>query len=192
VIHSHVIDTAVENRKAVKKILKQKCFTTNETFLYSFSEAVHNLKGNELNALPLYESLRDDFVRKRRINNFGGYNFEFEIPLQLQKTMNGEKFLYLDSGINDINKILIFTTEEFIERLKHSETWLGDGTFRMVPNTFQQLYVLHAHCFTVVLPVVFVLMKNKSEASYKSLFEEIKFLTNVEQEILFLILKRHK
>ena len=60
--------------------------------------------------------------------------------------------------------------------------WYLDGTFKVVPSIFFQLFVIMGSCVqtvkgeeqTVALPFVFALMNNKAEASYTNIFQVMR------------------
>ena len=67
--------------------------------------------------------------------------------------------------------------------LQLSSVWLADGTFKTAPSLFTQVYVIHAlrggpdlmkdgH----LLPSLFVLLPNKTEATYTRMWEQVKLL----------------
>ena len=51
--------------------------------------------------------------------------------------------------------------------------WFGDGTFKVVPEIFYQLYTIH--CLTVngVIPCVYALLPNKQRQTYLTLFRRL-------------------
>ena len=59
------------------------------------------------------------------------------------KTFNHEQFLQYDSGIGDLNRILIFTINEELLLLGRSTVFLADGIFKTVPQIIFQLYTIH-------------------------------------------------
>ena len=51
-------------------------------------------------------------------------------------------FLHVDSGTDDPDRLLIFTTRQLLDILRDSTELFGDGTFKMAPEHFEQIYVL--------------------------------------------------
>ena len=68
---------------------------------------------------------------------------DIEVPLVLQKTLNGELFLVKDSTVEE-ERLLMFTTKSNVEKLSHASIWIMNGTFKTVPTIFYQLYAIHA------------------------------------------------
>lgn len=69
-------------------------------------------------------------------------HFDNDIPDVCRKTIDGDKFLLYDSGVNDLNRLLIFGTYENLVHLENSKIRHADGTFKIIPTNFQQLYIL--------------------------------------------------
>ena len=68
---------------------------------------------------------------------------ELSIPENLLKYGNEEHLYHCDSGTQDENRILIFSTKVTSERLcKNGGVLLADGTFSVVP----QLLVINSSC----------------------------------------------
>src|SRR5688572_17336502 len=51
-----------------------------------------------------------------------------------------------------------------------------DGTFKVIPELFFQLYTVQCLSPESIVPCWFVLLPNKTQATYSRLFEEIKVL----------------
>ncbi len=67
-----------------------------------------------------------------------------------------------------------------IDILKHSGTWIIDGTFKSVPNQFSQLITIQGKYLGKFWPCSHALLVNKTEAGYCLLFEKIKSLVGGE------------
>ena len=50
---------------------------------------------------------------------------------------------------------------------------IADGTFKVCPKEFLQLYVLHRKIFSKVYPLVYILLKTKKENDYSRAFNII-------------------
>ncbi|CAG8481702.1 7196_t:CDS:2, partial [Gigaspora rosea] len=101
---------------------------------------------------------------------------EIDIPIQLQTTIRGERFLAREIDI-DNEKIMIFCTSNNLLHLEEANYWLMDGTFKTVPTLFRQLYTIHApvggESNFRVFPLVYIIMMNQLEESYKRVFQEL-------------------
>src|SRR5581483_1765232 len=89
------------------------------------------------------------------------------------KISTGEDFLKWDSGVED-DRILLFGTDATLDCLQRSEHWFADGTFKLQPLIFDQLYTIHALqtdgenllCSNSLLP--------HPQQDYKDLYEDFR------------------
>ncbi|CAF0784768.1 unnamed protein product [Adineta ricciae] len=84
------------------------------------------------------------------------------IPVKLTTTLRNDQFLRCDTGPGE-DRILIFASDEL----------LVDGTFKVVPEIFYQLYIIHGVFRDHVIPLVFALLRQKTAETYKDLIDEI-------------------
>ncbi|KAI6648563.1 hypothetical protein LOD99_8043 [Oopsacas minuta] len=107
---------------------------------------------------------------------------ELVLPAEYQRTAKGEQFLLYDSGEDYAHRFLNFGM------LQQSKIWLADGTFKTAPPLFAQVYVVHGlrggddpmktgH----LLPSLFVLLLNKTEDTYRRMWEQIRILCPLAQ-----------
>ena len=94
----------------------------------------------------------------------------FEIPESYCFLVTGKKFLAFDSGINDENRILIFVMEDGLEDLVRFPNWAADGTFKVSPSIYYQLYCIHIQERTFSIPRIFALLAGKTKETYVRLF----------------------
>lgn len=87
-----------------------------------------------------------------------------------------EDFLLIDSGEGDPRRILIFGRQSHISWSSQMKMIYVDGTFRSAPSLFSQVYIIMAKKGGFVLPILYALLPNKQEATYKRMFELIKEL----------------
>ena len=99
-----------------------------------------------------------------------------ELPLQYQRSYANEQFLIFDSGQGDADRIFIFGTNQSLQLLSQSQNWFGDGTFKVCPQIFFQIYTIHAHINGRILRCIYVLLPNKTEETYTRLFREVQTL----------------
>ena len=84
------------------------------------------------------------------------------------KTNKNEHFLLQNSLENNI---VIFSTKTNMQCLCNSEILYMDGTFDYCTKYFLQLFTIHGFYNGHYIPLVFCLLKDKSELSYKKCFE---------------------
>ena len=71
------------------------------------------------------------------------------------------------------DRILVFASDEQIDILQNTDDFLVDGTFKVVPEMFYQLYIIHAVYRDHVVPVIYSLLRKKSKDTYRRLINEI-------------------
>ena len=71
------------------------------------------------------------------------------------------------------DRILIFASPEQLHVLQTAQDFLVDGTFKVVPDIFYQLFVIRAIYRQHTIPVVYALLRRKDAGTYSRLFDEI-------------------
>jgi len=139
--------------------------------------------------LPERQNIRKAITRQR-VNNMPSnprsMNELHELPNQFKQTIAGDQFLLYDS-FEDIDyqltcgRIIIFATKENLRILMNSPTWFVDGTFKVVPTIFFQLFTIlgpttqttNGTDQVIGLPLVYALLESKEEAAYSKVYEII-------------------
>lgn len=97
-------------------------------------------------------------------------DLDFPIPARFQD------FLLHDSGAGP-DRILVFGDHELVRAFGRADIWLADGTFKVVPHLFYQLYSIHFEFIGGLNPAaIYVLLTNKSRATYDRLIRVVKEL----------------
>ena len=94
----------------------------------------------------------------------------------LRTTIRREPFYALDSGKEDPNRFIIFTTTQNLDELEFSAKRAVDGTFAICLSLFYQLYTMHGIIKDTTVPLVYCLMRNKLKEKYEELFAALKNL----------------
>ena len=141
-------------------------------------EATHNAE-EAAAALPTYNNMRTILQRHRS-------SVRPNLPSSLQdiilegvwtQTKKGEDFLLFDdAGTSQDPKprMLGFATHRNMEILLGERPVFMDGTFRVVPSQFSQLYTLHAKYMGQMFPLVYFLLADKEKETYTRVFDLIK------------------
>ena len=95
------------------------------------------------------------------------------LPQRYQVTNTGDQFLLFDSGVDDPERIFVIATQQCMRLLATSEHWFMDGTFKLCPEIFYQIYTIHALINNQIFPCVFGLLPSKTENIYNRFFTEI-------------------
>ena len=104
---------------------------------------------------------------------------EIDIPQELVYTYAGENFLAYDSSSDDPDRYFIFATSENLRLMKENKHWMGDGPFKIAPQLFYQLYVIHILYKGSVLPMAYILLQRKSEEAYSHALMQLHCMDNM-------------
>ena len=96
-----------------------------------------------------------------------------DIPAQLQRTSLDGEFMFYDNGANNPNRILIFGSNEAMMRLAAAQTMYVDGTFKIAPTAFAQVYVVRVPIGDNYITACYCLLPNKRRATYEEMFRAI-------------------
>ncbi|KRX12591.1 hypothetical protein T07_7386 [Trichinella nelsoni] len=86
--------------------------------------------------------------RAQKFSKFPPTRQQLEIPPQWRMTKSDRHFLLYN---NVYNSILIFCTEENLSILSQYSVWSMDGTFKIVPEWYQQLITIRVFIATCLL-----------------------------------------
>lgn len=80
-------------------------------------------------------------------------------------------FVLHDSGVSDGGqRLIVLGDAHLLNALERAQVWLADGTFKVVPTLFFQLYSIHfEHAGGINPPGIYCLMSNKSRLAYDKL-----------------------
>ena len=105
-------------------------------------------------------------TRHRQKNNMNDlpvlpHTKKFEVPEEFKD------FLIYDSGTENPERLLIFGQQTLLELLESTQhLWLADGTFKLCPEIFFQLFTIHTS--------IYALLPNKREKTYERLLVAVK------------------
>lgn len=104
--------------------------------------------------------------QKYTVVNDGGRNERF---LLYDSSNQNEDEESDDDEDDNSNRMIVFVTDKMLDLLETAQTWMMDGTFKVTPLMFFQLYTIHALLGTHVFPCVYALLSNKETQSYERL-----------------------
>lgn len=99
---------------------------------------------------------------------------EFDFVIDHQSLLlNDDNFVIKDRIFAQNKRVIIFSTKQLMTYLSEANYWLMDGTFKIAPIIFQQLYTIHGslHNTDKTFPLLFVLCTHKDKASYDVMFD---------------------
>lgn len=123
--------------------------------------------------LPTQRSLKRSVRATRQdLNSIVSFTNRCEIIFtdDVLEFVNQENILKLDSGPHDENRTLIFSNDELIGVARQATVFQMDGTFKVCPSQFYQLYTVHCWHSGRCIPILYCLLPNASRESYDKIF----------------------
>ena len=180
--HIHAPDNAKNDAERVKTDIRQRAVNTVERPRQTILQTTTGTSLEASQYLPGYSSLQRTVNRKRKRENLALPNLrsvqEIQIPDQLKVTTRGDSFLFWDSGEDDPQRLFVFCTDRNIDTLEQNAHWFMDGTFKVVPELFVQLFTIHAVVDNRALPMVYVLLQADYERVFHKLLESRNTLSS--------------
>lgn len=176
--HNH--EGCIAKYRAKAAVCKMKALTNATTGGPSAIQGAvsADLPDDVLMALPRKSTLTRTLRRHRQKEFCSGSNIATPLPTDLLFEIPGRfrNFVLFDSGPDPL-RLLIFGNTDLLHGLARSDLWLADGTFKVVPALYFQLYTIHFHFVDGVNPAaVYCLLPNKTRETYDRLLSEIKRL----------------
>ena len=165
--------------QALKLISTAKSTATSSTNSTSriVSDAYSSIPSHSVFEMPKESSLKRTLQRARHVAESCPPEPASLLQLVLREEdkvlSNQERWLLFDSGpVSD--RLLIFSTQKSLRLLRQAQIVFSDGTFKCAPSRlFPQLYTIHAKCYGSVVPLVYCLLPNKREATYRTLINAL-------------------
>ena len=126
---------------------------------FSASEAV--------SIVPTLPSLHSSLYRKRRkrLPPMPTTIDEVSFTGDWARTLGGSPFL-----VQSVDNIHVLATDQNLELLADAEEWYMDGTFKIVPRLFHQVYTIHVFKHGQQFPLVYCLLSGKTQEVYEKVF----------------------
>ena len=138
--HTHPpSQTRVEAAK-IKARIKNRAGNTNDTSQQILGAELRNVSEATAVALPSLSNMRRNIRRQRDDHNMPAVPQQREdipvLPNNYQITNRGDRFLLFDSGVGDVNRLILFATNDAIRLLATNPHWFMDGTFKVARKHF--------------------------------------------------------
>ena len=176
--HTHAAVAGRPETLHVRDTMKRRALETMEPPQQILATCLQEISEASATQLPPFRTIRRAIRRtKQQANNplpLPPTVNDLHIPEIYQRTTTNEQFLLYDNEDADVARMLIFATQQDLHLLARSKHWFIDGTFKIVPGLFFQLYTIHALHNSQIIPCVYALLPNKQEATYTSLFQILK------------------
>ena len=176
--HNHDQDAAATEAAIFLANVRRKCRESAKPIPTIFDESLAGLRTEEWNdctqalveKLPTFYETKSSLYRHRSKlhpklpKSLSDVNIDGQWTL----TSTGDRFLLADDGTEE--RILIFATEANLIHLAEGSRWYMDGTFYASPGNFFQLYSIHSVVNGCMMPLVYGLLPNKTQATYTRFF----------------------
>lgn len=161
--HSHAASTGQLEKARVQSTIRRRAQETNEPPRVIIQATMSNLSPPAQASIPKTDSAKRNIRRYRQLPPA----IDDNLPDQLRNTVNGLPFLRHDVDF------LLFAAEADLLFLSGCSVWFADGTFKVSPAGYTQLYTIHGTRSGINVPCVFALLPNKLEVTYTTLLTKL-------------------
>ncbi|CAF2151195.1 unnamed protein product [Rotaria magnacalcarata] len=173
--HNHPGNPVSTEIRIFEEKIRHRALNSNEATQNVIDYCLTNLSDHAVARLPDFKHVKRNIQNHRvkkdlpEIPHDKTFNL---IPDKLTTTKRNSLFLQFDYGPGN-DRIIIFASAEQLQLLENGEQLLVDGTFKVTPSIFYQLYAIHVVYRNAVLPVVFALLPNKTQQTYRRLIDKL-------------------
>lgn len=182
-MHNHGAETAKiirgkaihDMRRLIQRAPTQPVKSAYDSVANSKSSTVPPPSQDDARVLtPAFESVNTILKRQRSctLPKLPKTREEIVLEGEWTETVEGERFL-LPVG-STTNDMLIFVSDDNLTRLAECKTLYMDGTFKTCPGVYAQFFSFHGLVNEHVVPLVYVLLSDKTAATYYRLFGTIR------------------
>ena len=162
----------------MKKEARQQIVPVSSSIIATCLQEVTDEKAVQL-SLPSRAAINRTLNRQKQ-------NFVPSMPIIKDRhfiiPMEYFDFCLFDSGVMDPERILIFGDRDNVHALRvHNSLWLCDGTFKICPMQFYQLYTIHIQIGGFYPPCLYALLPNKTEQTYSKFLKAITSVSDNAQ-----------
>jgi len=160
--------------------MKEKMSELTATPSSSQSAVATTMPDHVLMALPSRSLLTRTLQRRRQQTNAASNrgNLLPAVPVDLMFAIPTQytDMVLFDSGPGD-NRIILMGCLKLLDGLARAEVWLADGTFKVVPSLYFQLYSIHFSFGSGINPAaLYCLLNNKTADTYGIVLQELRRL----------------
>lgn len=172
--HTHPPDKSaavMRQRKHDASVLARQHPTMPMKRVYEQAFGDVNLEDEqEVAHLPSLKSLSSTLYRSRakRLPNLPHTRADINLQGEWASTQDGREFILANDGNED--KMIIFGTVQNLRLLCEAETIFMDGTFKVTPEMFSQVYSIHVMKMGIMVPVCVALLPQKNHETYSRFF----------------------
>ena len=178
--HTHQPEVTGIKLVKAKNRMKERATQSSEKPANLLSETLETVDDDVRRNFPQFSAAKR-MIRRQRDPEFPPVpatlrELEIDDDSQWAKTggENPQRFKFFDNGRDSNSRIIAYSSDQQLRHLANASTWYMDGNFKMSPQGFKQLYVIHASMGESSVPAVFAFLERKNQAAYKELFEAIE------------------
>jgi len=142
--HNHAPDPEGNAASKVVATIRHLAVNTMEKPRQIIQQSTTGISTNVASYLPSFMACQRTIQRQRKqcaipfhpVNSLA----DIVISKQLQQTTRNDNFVLWDFGVDDNKRILMFGTAEHLKLLLQYDHWFIDGTFKIAPTIFCQVY----------------------------------------------------
>ena len=158
--------------------IRSRAVNTTESTQQVIDNCLRDVTDQMVARLPNFKHVKRTIQRQRIVHDLPKIPHDktfSTVSASLTTTIRGETFLQYDSGPGE-HRILIFASSEQLDILSECEEVLIDGTFKVTPTIFTQLYTIHGVYRDAIFPLVFTLLSDKQQATYEKVINQLRLL----------------
>jgi hypothetical protein len=161
-VHNHTVIHGRVSVEATRHSMKLRAETTEEPTRSIVQNELLNIPDASAHLLPSKAAMSRDVRRHRQQN---GPN-DLQDIATYSNTQSGQLFLRVRN-----DDMMIFASDDDLAFLSKCDHWFADGTFRVSPPGYDQLYTIHGFINGEVFPAVYALLTARTEAIYERFLE---------------------
>lgn len=182
--HNHQSDPVLVEKRLFNFKIKERAKKTEEKAQTIITKVTNQLEGNAVRGLPQFKSVVDKIAKVRNRNGIFTVGMNADIPPELHHDLRNNLFFRFDSGVNDTDRIVIFSSEFKKNYIEKSTILLMDGTFKTTPAGFYQILTIHGYFFGRSFPLFYIFMKNKSSGCYIKAFNQVNAMFPIKPQVV--------
>ncbi|RNA32362.1 hypothetical protein BpHYR1_052916 [Brachionus plicatilis] len=166
--HNHQTDIERMQILKCKEEVRQQAINTNDQPRTIMVNILKAISITTVSALSKHDAMRQ-LINRTRIKKFSIKKFtassiaEIEIPNELRFIYRDDEFYWDDSGKDDKNRVILFTTKDNLSFLNDHQDWYADRTFDISPTFFKQIYIVHVIKNGSLNPCVYATLPTKTK-----------------------------
>lgn len=177
--HNHPADHEEVQALRIVAAMKKKALDEPDVPPIQITSSINNIPASVLAHMPHPLAMVRTLQRNRATQfptNPRTMDDLKEIPAKYRVTLADEDFLLYDSydfiADDDVpGRVIVYATEQNLKMLGKSKTWFLDGTFKVSPNIFYQVFIILGSVEQEInrkkrvfaLPFVYALLTSKEE-----------------------------